>query len=210
VQRLPLFPLATVLLPGAPMPLHIFEPRYRRMVAKCVEGDRQFGLVYHDPDREGPFHPDEARVGTVARIVRYEPLPDGRSMIYCRGEDRFVIREAVEAGEPFYEAVVTPYEDQAAPDDDLPARRQESIALFHAVLRDAVEAEPPYPHVDPERETAFRIAQAFHIDPAWLQRLLETRGERERLDQLDALLRDVLDAHARGEWSPNGQVGEDE
>ena len=201
--RLPLFPLPTVLLPGAPIPLHIFEPRYRQMVARCVEGDGEFGLVYHDPDREGPFHPDEARVGTVARILKYEPLPDGRSMIFCRGEERFVIREAVEGGAPYYEAVVVPYEDASGSASG--ERRQESIALFHQVLRDAVEAPGPPPSVDPERETAFRIAQAIRIDPAWQQRLLETRSESERLDQLDSLLRSVLEAHARGEWHPQAE-----
>ncbi|HEX6748341.1 MAG TPA: LON peptidase substrate-binding domain-containing protein [Longimicrobium sp.] len=208
MRRLPLFPLPTVLLPGAPMPLHIFEPRYRQMVAHCVEGDERFGLVYHDPDREGPFHPDEERVGTVARIMKYDPLPDGRSMILCKGEERFVIREGVEGGAPYYEAVVMPYDDEAAPDPRLPARRRQSIALFHRVLREAIEAPPPYPHVDPEREVAFRLAQTVRIDPAWLQRLLETRDERDRLDQIDDLLRSVLEAHARGEWSPQAEGDE--
>ena len=208
MQRLPLFPLPTVLLPGAPMPLHIFEPRYRQMVARCVEGDGRFGLVYHDPDREGPFHPDEERVGTVARILKYQPLPDGRSMITCRGEERFVIREGVDAGTPYYEAVVMPYEDVPASDPRLPARRRQAIALFHRVLSEAMEAPPPHPHVDPEREVAFRIAHTIRIDPAWQQRMLETRSERERLDQLDDLLRTVLEAHARGEWRPQAE-GED-
>ena len=202
MQRLPLFPLPTVLLPGAPMPLHIFEPRYRQMVAWCVEGDGRFGLVYHDPDREGPFHPDDERVGTVARILKYQPMHDGRSMILCRGEERFVIREGVEAGAPYYEAVVVPYDDDPVSDPRLPARRRQSIALFHRVLREAMEAPPPHPHVDPEREVAFRIANTIRIDPAWQQRLLETRSERERLEQLDDLLRTVLEAHARGEWRP--------
>ncbi|HEX8904067.1 MAG TPA: LON peptidase substrate-binding domain-containing protein [Longimicrobiaceae bacterium] len=208
MERLPLFPLPIVLLPGAPMPLHIFEPRYRQMVARCVEGDGRFGLVYHDPDREGPFHADEARVGTVARITRYEPLPDGRSLIMCRGEERFVIREEVEGGAPYYEAVVTPYEDEAAPDPRLPARRRQTIALFHRVLREAMSSPPPHPHLDPGREVAFRVAHTIRIDPAWQQRLLETRSERERLEQIDELLRSVLEAHARGEWSPQPEEEE--
>src|SRR4029079_13532551 len=50
---LPLFPLTTVLFPGAPMPLHIFEPRYRQMLADCLEGDRRFGLVPGEPAEAG-------------------------------------------------------------------------------------------------------------------------------------------------------------
>jgi Lon protease-like protein len=100
--------------------------------------------------------------------------------------------------------VVVPYDDDPEPDPALPARRRASIALFHRVLTEAVEEPGPHPEVDPAREVAFRIAQAIRIDPAWQQRLLELRRETDRLDQLDALLRTVLDAHARGEWPEPG------
>ncbi|NNK64997.1 MAG: ATP-dependent protease, partial [Gemmatimonadetes bacterium] len=50
---LPLFPLPVVLFPGTCTPLHIFEPRYQKMVAKCLAGDRRFGLIYHDSDDQG-------------------------------------------------------------------------------------------------------------------------------------------------------------
>ena len=52
--RLPLFPLSVVLFPGNPLPLHIFEPRYRRMLADCLAADRRFGIT---PARRGPSHP---------------------------------------------------------------------------------------------------------------------------------------------------------
>jgi len=191
------------------MPLHIFEPRYRQMVARCVEGDSRFGLVYHDPDRDGPFHADEARVGTVARILKYQPLPDGRSLIFCVGEERFTIREEIEDGAPYYEAVVTPYQDAGDAGPDLAERRRGSIGLFHRVLREAVEAEEPPPEIDESSEVAFRIAQTIRVDPAWQQSLLETRSESERLDLIDILLRTVLAAHARGEWHPDGDGDED-
>ena len=88
-STLPLFPLSLVLFPGTVVPLHIFEPRYRQMVTDILEGDRRFGLLYHDPDEHGPFMNEPGRVGTVAVIRRYQPLPDGRSMIMVRGLDRF-------------------------------------------------------------------------------------------------------------------------
>ncbi|HEX8832325.1 MAG TPA: LON peptidase substrate-binding domain-containing protein [Longimicrobium sp.] len=200
--RLPLFPLPVVLFPGAPMPLHIFEPRYRQMVARCIEGDNRFGLIYHDPDRHGPFTNEPGQVGTVAEILKFEPLPDGRSLIYCRGMERFVIVDGVESGTAYYEAVVEEYEDEPDADEDIGARRRESVALFFRVLREAVGHDEELPVVDPGREVAFRIAQAIKIDPAWQQRLLETNTESARLDLLDDLLRAVLNAHARGEWSP--------
>ena len=94
-----LFPLpGVVLFPHAVLPLHIFEPRYRQMVAHCVEGNEQFGLIYHDPDRHGPFSTENGGVGCVARILKYQPLPDGRSLILCRGLDRFRIEDGIESG----------------------------------------------------------------------------------------------------------------
>jgi len=210
VIRLPLFPLPVVLFPGAPMPLHIFEPRYRQMVARCVEGDGRFGLIYHDPDRHGPFTSEPGRVGTVAEILKYQPLPDGRSLIFCRGIERFVIEDGIESDTPYYEAVVSPYEDE--PDDsvDLGERRRESVALFFRVLREAVGHDEELPVVDPGREVGFRIAQAIRIDPEWQHKLLQTDTEAGRLDLLDGLLRTVLDAHARGEWKPEEDEGEEE
>ena len=67
MRRLPLFPLDVVLFPGELLPLHIFEPRYRRMVARCLETDHRFGLIYHDSDRLGPFLMEEGRVGALGR-----------------------------------------------------------------------------------------------------------------------------------------------
>ena len=73
MYRLPLFPLNVVLFPGAPLPLHIFEARYRRMVARCVEYDRRFGVVFHDADRTGPFLM-EGQVGWIAEIQKFLPM----------------------------------------------------------------------------------------------------------------------------------------
>jgi Lon protease-like protein len=203
VRRLPLFPLPVVLFPGAPMPLHVFEARYRRMVASCVEADGRFGLVYHDPDRHGPFSSEPGCIGTVAEISKFQPLPDGRSLILCRGEERFRIDDGIESGAPYHEAVVEPYEDD--PEDEprgIAERRRRSVALFHRVLAEAVGQEPPLPEVRIDQDPSFLLARAIKIDPAWQQTLLEARTERDRLEQIDTLLSSVIDAHARGEWHP--------
>jgi Lon protease-like protein len=208
VRRLPLFPLPVVLFPGAPMPLHVFEPRYRRMVASCVEGDGRFGLVYHDPDRHGPFHTDPGCVGTVAEIAKFQPLPDGRSLILCRGQERFRIEDGIESDAPYYEAVVEPYEDE--PEDApraIAERRRRSVALFHRVLAEAMGQEPPLPEIRIDADPSFVLARTIQIDPAWQQKLLEARTERDRLEQIDSLLSSVIDAHARGEWRPEPDAG---
>lgn len=214
-MRLPLFPLPLVLFPGAPIPLHIFEPRYRQMVARCVEGDGRFGLLYHDPDRHGPFQMEPGRVGTVAEILKFQPLPDGRSLILCRGRERFQVEDGIESGTPYYEALAGPYEDEPEEEPDevetvwMVARRQTSVGLFHRVLREVVRYQEEFPEVDLDAETAFQIAQAIRIDAGWQQTLLESRTERERLDLLDDLLRAVLEANQEDEeGGPPGFVPE--
>jgi len=191
-RRLPLFVLRGVLYPGTQMPLHIFEPRYRRMVARCLETDGRFGLVHHDPDASGPFLIDEGRVGCVARIVEFKPIPDGRSLLLVEGESRFVIRDGIESDEPFYEALVAPYADQPYPVAGLGARRAASIRLFRDVADRAIDPGATLPGFDPEVETSFALAERIHLDMGWRQALLESRSEFDRLDRIDAVLRAVL------------------
>jgi Lon protease-like protein len=198
MRRLPLFPLPAVLFPGAPMPLHVFEPRYRQLVAHAVEGSERFGLVYHDPGIHGPFSTDDGGVGCVAVILRYQPLPDGRSLILCRGEERFRIADGIESGAAYHEALAAPYEDEREDRRGLVARRRRSIGLFHRVLEEVIRYRHPFPEVDAEAETAFQIAGAIRVDPGWQQRLLELRRERERLGLLDDLLRAVLEKGSGG------------
>lgn len=190
--RLPLFPLPAVLLPTAPMPLHVFEPRYRRMVARCLEGDRRFGLVYHDADRRGPFLMEEGRVGCVAEIEDFQLLPDGRSLLVARGEERFAIEDGVESEEPFYEALVVPYTDVAADPPRLQAQRLRSLNLFHAVVRGLPEPPGRLPELDPLKELSFPLLRTLDVDAAWQQSLLELRDELHRLERLDAIFKAAL------------------
>lgn len=191
--RLPLFPLPVVLLPGASMPLHVFEPRYREMVADCLGADRRFGLVYHDWDQQGPFLFEEGRVGCVAVIHEHEALDDGRSLIGVRGVERFSIVDGIESKSRYYEALVTPYPDtKGVADEFLTARRQESIRLFHAVLASLAERPEQLPELRPDRETSFRLAQTIAVDPPWHQQLLELRDETARLNELDRVFQAAL------------------
>lgn len=89
-QTLPLFPLNTVLFPGMPLELHIFEPRYREMVNWCVETQSSFGVVLIRRGNEalGPVA-EPYEIGCTARIVQLQRLPDGRMNITVVGEERF-------------------------------------------------------------------------------------------------------------------------
>ena len=98
-SRLPLFPLDVVLFPGELLPLHIFEPRYRRMLADCLEGDQQFGLT-------AASAPGPGSIGCVARIRAAEPLADGRSNIVVVGGRRFGVRALLAEDTPYLVAAI--------------------------------------------------------------------------------------------------------
>lgn len=192
MNRLPLFPLNVVLFPGELLPLHIFEPRYRRMVARCLETNRRFGLIYHDSDRFGPFLMEEGRVGALAAIERHHGLDDGRSFILVKGVGRFAIHDGLESGEPYYEAVAAGYEDEPGPQPRLTARRKASIDLFRAALSALRRPSSASPDFDARDELSFRLAAFVQVDPEWRQDLLEMRNEAARLARLDEIFEQVI------------------
>ena len=190
---MPLFPLPVVLLPGAALPLHIFEPRYRTLVEDCLRADRRFGMVCHDWDAQGPFLSEEGRIGCVAELVEHQRLPDGRYVIAVRGLERFRILDGIESETLYFEALVTPYRDVRPPSGDgIVRRRRASIELFHEVVAALPERPDNVPTLEPELETSFLLAQTIDIEATWLQELLERRTEAERLDELDRIFRAVL------------------
>jgi Lon protease-like protein len=90
--ELPLFPLNTVLFPGMPLNLHIFEERYKRMMQACIESSKPFGvvLIKQGLEAHGPLaEPHE--IGCTARIIEVEPLSEGRMNIVALGQKRFRI-----------------------------------------------------------------------------------------------------------------------
>jgi len=195
MRRLPLFPLPIVLFPGAVTPLHIFEPRYRQMVARCLEHDRRFGLIYHDADRMGPFERTEGRMGTVAEIGEFQVLPDGRSLLLAHGVERFQIEDGIEADTLYLEAVVSLL-DEPGP-LATPARRRQTLALLDQVVAQMDSAESPAEiQFSQDEELSFRVAASIRTDPAWQQSVLELPDEPARLERIDALFHQVLDSHS--------------
>jgi Lon protease-like protein len=192
VRRLPLFVLPTVLLPGARLPLHVFEPRYRQMVARCLEFDRQFGLLYHDGDLGG--HEVEAgQVGCVAEIQAFQPLPDGRSLLLAQGVERFQVDDAVASETLYAEAVVEEYGDEPEAPELLAQRRRRSIALFEGVVERLAGSREVLSELTPAREISFRLASHIEVDGPWRQGLLRSRRESERLARIDEVLAAVLE-----------------
>src|ERR1041384_3270043 len=106
--RLPLFPLKIVLFPGPRLPLHMFEPRYRRLLTDVSAGDHRFGLL---PPGEHGGLPAPGTIGCVALVRAVQPLGDGRSHIAGSAVCRFAFVEAAAAGTPYHQGLVEWVED---------------------------------------------------------------------------------------------------
>lgn len=181
-DRLPIFPLGLVLLPGEPVPLHIFEPRYKEMVHVCLDGDRPFGIVYASESAV-------ADVGCTARIQRVATrYDDGRLDIVAVGEGRFRIGE-VFRDRPYLSADVHALED-ASGADDADARRQ-AIAR-HMKLLELAGEEPRPDRYDRPGPASYVIGQNAGLDLADKQRLLEMDSEAARIRYLSRHLGKLL------------------
>lgn len=191
LRALPLFPLPVVLLPGVPMPLHIFEPRYRTMLADCMDGTRRFGVIHLAAgEDEAAIAP--GTVGCVAHIEHAIPLPDGRSNIVVMGEERFALERLVPTSHPYHMAEVRDVEDIAEPTGELAAladelrRRFDRVGRAARTLADDTEPLPTLP--DDPGLLSFAIAGMVDLDAAARQRLLASRSALGRLRELDELL----------------------
>lgn len=150
--RLPLFPLPDVVhFPRTVLKLHVFEPRYRRLVEDLEERDerlRWVGMVLLEPGAaEGGFglEPKIFREGTAGRLVEVEPLPRGRSNIVLQGDFRFLVeREIDDLSTPYRQAVVRPLEEMVVDESDagVLAVRQEILQLAEVLDREMGERFP--------------------------------------------------------------------
>jgi Lon protease-like protein len=186
--RLPIFPLSVVLFPGTPLPLHIFEPRYRRMLADCLAGDRRFGIT---PTGKDDRMPEPGTVGCIAEIRVNQELPDGRSNIVVFGGDRFVLTGSVADGAPYHVAMVQTFEDELGtePQDDSAARLRELFNGYYALLRQLNDVEPEDPSLPDETlGLSFHVAAAIDCDPGVKQRLLVERSTARRVQALLMLI----------------------
>ena len=194
--ELAIFPLPLVLFPGATQPLHIFEPRYRRLLADCLDGGRRFGIVYAAADPARPdWDPEPApgAVGCTARIRLAQQLPDGHSNILTDGERRFVLRAWRPTDRPYRVARVEEFDDAAADPADLFPLADEVRERFArlAELLGTPVAEPAAFPADVER-LSFIVAAALDLDGDTRLALLALRDTATRLRRLADLLRTLV------------------
>jgi Lon protease-like protein len=188
---IPLFPLPNVVFfPRMPLPLHIFEPRYRTMVRDAVKGARLIGMVLLRGEWEKDYvgTPEIFGVGTVGELARTEELPDGRFNIVLRGLREFVIHRELSRAE-YREAVVS-WREQ--PTDVLPPAMRTGIGAvvlqyLQRTGRASAESDLVESGIDDETFVNF-LAQHLDLDPVEKQAVLEAGSLRERGRRLvDAL-----------------------
>jgi Lon protease-like protein len=195
--RLPIFPLSVVLFPGTPLPLHIFEPRYKRMLADCLAADRRFGIT----PVAGSDVPESGAVGCIAEVRVNQELPDGRSNIVVVGGSRFMLSRLLDESLPYLTADVQPFEDDedsGPPADRVEALRQLFTGYFAGLreLNDTMPEEPSLP--DDALNLSFQVAGGIECDLGVKQRLLAERSTARRVDALIMLLPVLTSAVERG------------
>jgi Lon protease-like protein len=191
-EEIPLFPLNTVLFPGMPLPLHIFEPRYREMIGLCSTEDRPFGVILI---REGTEVGDPAtpfEVGTLARIVGVDRMPDGRMNIITVGTSRFRLLGYSTEKRPYIVGDVEPLDDAPPPDEGLAQVAEEVgglIQRYLTLIQAAAEQELTTLQIpsNPE-ELSYLVGANLRIHNPERQHLLEMVSTAERLQAEKAIL----------------------
>ncbi|MBM3681544.1 MAG: hypothetical protein FJW81_09565 [Actinobacteria bacterium] len=177
---IPIFPLELVLVPGEPLPLHIFEPRYQDMLERCLEEEVPFGLIYSD--EEGMRD-----IGCTARVDEVlERFPDGRSNIVVMGVEAIRVDE-VHDEHSYRSAIVTPLVDEPA---EAPADAQEAaIAAYLALAGELPGSAPEAPDAGPG--LAYALAARVDLSHDVKQSLLEDRDETRRVQVVTELLSEI-------------------
>jgi len=199
---LPLFPLDVVLLPGAPLPLHIFEPRYKEMIGECLERNEVFGVVRA---KEGGV----AEIGCTAEITtvtkKYE---DGRMDIVTLGRDRFEVLH-VNQERSFLQAEIRYLRDE--PDAASPEEINQVMKL-HSEIMTLAGAQPADASDIDKRQLSFYLAGSLPLDLDFKQALLGMKSEPERLRAIISFFETILPSmrrtvHVRRKAGGNGHAG---
>jgi ATP-dependent Lon protease len=187
VRELPLFPLPEVVLfPGRPLPLHIFEFRYRIMMNTILESDRRFGVVMWDPVRRQP-----ATVGCCAEILQYQRLPDDRMKMLTLGQQRFRVLEYVRE-KPYLVGLVEWISDQPTTEDLRPLAANveellgDVVRLSAKLMDQKIEIPDDIPSLP--TELSYWVASNLYGVPQEQQDLLEMISTRDRLTRESEIL----------------------
>ncbi|HEV7643443.1 MAG TPA: LON peptidase substrate-binding domain-containing protein [Pyrinomonadaceae bacterium] len=199
VRQLPIFPLPVILMPGEIIPLHIFEPRYRKMLDDVQAGNRLFGLSYFEPQESEEPLPPAGHFGCVAEVREVQPLEDGRSNIVITGIIRYRFDEYAETGEPYLAGEVTYFEDREEEDaEKLGSLSEEVTGLFKRVANAAHSISgdrtpmPELPDIAPQ-ELSYLISAAFNFENSVKFELMKTRSTVKRLERLRTVLKKAVE-----------------
>jgi Lon protease-like protein len=184
---LPIFPLGLVLFPGAPLPLHIFEPRYKEMIEECLEQKKMFGIVR--ATEEGV-----AGIGCTAEILTVtKKYDDGRMDILTRGVDRFEVVEVNQARAFLQAEVVVIKDDAGAPADALIAQ---AVKLHEEIVRlvgvEGAASNFAAMRGESSENLSYQLAGSLPFDLDFKQSLLSTLSEEKRLEAFVGYLQAIL------------------
>ena len=186
-DSIPLFPLRTVLFPGGPLPLRVFEPRYLDMISRCMKNDSEFGVVMI---REGAEVGDVqvADIGTRARITDWYQGSDGILGVTAVGTVRFALQTVDKQADGLYVGTV---EDlMAEPVVQLPPEYEAMANLLKAVIEDLGKLYDPLPkHYEDAAWVAARFAEILPMELDQKQTCLQIDDPIERLEYVRPLLR---------------------
>lgn len=189
--ELPLFPLNVVLFPGAELPLHIFESRYRLMINECYEQKRPFGIVLARPESE-PLHEEPYPIGTMAEIEALDRMEDGRMNLIARGSQRFRILSQ-HREKPYLSAIVEVYSDLVEAEQTLAAVTRQAQQLFHAYLEALLDvigrSELEFVLPDDPEELSHFVAHLIDVQDEQKQHMLELTSTQKRLEEEITILR---------------------
>jgi len=192
VVKLPLFPLHAVLFPGATLSLHVFEPRYREMIGRCLMHDEPFGVVLIQEGEEvgGPAIPE--RVGTEAAIIASRKHRDGRYDIVVEGRRRFAV-EDLDRTRAYLRGEVRPFGEPLGEDAETMA--QAVAKLFEGVLESLELAgqaivDETWRELDPVA-LSYRVGWVLPASDMVKQELLEAPDAATRLRREAALLMSI-------------------
>ena len=184
---MPIFPLELVLLPGVPLPLHIFEPRYKEMIAECLEQKKPFGIVRASSD-------GVADIGCTAEIMSVtKKYDDGRMDILTRGVERFEVIQVNEE-RSFLQAEISLLQDEDEEENDQgkPATEMVTQAVrLHAEIAKLAGTEPSGPD-EQAANLSFLLAGSLPLDLDFKQSLLSTLSEAKRLEAVIGYLEAIL------------------
>jgi Lon protease-like protein len=197
---LPLFPLEVVLLPGTPLPLHIFEPRYKEMIEECLADQSQFGVIR-------ALDQGMAEIGCSAEIISVtKKYPDGRLDLVAEGRRRFEVLELNQERSFLRAEALFLSDEPGAPSEEEKAR----AIQFHREILTLAGAVQDLAAADPDA-LSFHLAGSLPLDLDFKQKLLAMRSEAERIRELASYLENVLPgleraARAREKAGGNGHV----